>query len=92
MTKLQKVLKAIEIQGHVTVRTERGDMKATRVTVGPKGEWITDIPTANLCGYVRIVKTKDAVVEQAEYVIANEAAVRAEREAKFAAAARCMMD
>lgn len=92
MTKLQKVLKAIEIQGHVIVRTERGEMKATRVTVGPKGEWITDIPTSNLCGYVRIAKTKDAVVEQAEYAIANEASIRAERDAKLAAAARCMMD
>lgn len=90
MTKLAKVQKAIEIQGYITVRTPSGEMKA-RAVKDVDGDWITDIPTTDLCGYVRIRKTKAAVVAQAESIIARETEIRAECAAREVAARARMM-
>lgn len=90
MTKLAKVQKAIDIRGYITVSVGGRDMQAHAVT-SVDGDWITDIPTTDLRGYVRIRKTKAAIVAQADYILAHESEIRAEREAKAARTARAVM-
>lgn len=77
--KLALIRRAIEIKGYITVSVGGRDEKCRSVTVVDR-EWVTDITTSDLCGYVRIKKTKDAVVRQAEYIIAHESEIRAKRE------------
>lgn len=90
MTKLAKVQKAIEIRGYIAVSVNGRDMKAHAVKV-VDGDWMTDILTSDLCGYVRIKKTKDAVVRQAEWIIEHETEIRAERERAAQRASAAMM-
>lgn len=91
MTKLDKVRKAIEIQGYVTVNVATGPARVRSVTV-VDGVWMTDVLTEDLCGYVRIVKTKDAVLRQAEHIISHEAEIRAARQERETRATAAMMD
>ena len=82
-SKLNRVLRAIKIQGYVTIRVgSRGAEHKVRKINVVDGQWVTDVMTEDLCGYVRIVKTKDAVVAQADYIIGNEAAITAKRAAE----------
>jgi hypothetical protein len=81
------VQEAIEIQGYVTVSVNGRDRQAKSITV-VDGDWLTDIPTADMCGYVRIRKTKDALVRQARWIIEHADEIRTERQAASAAAAR----
>lgn len=83
---LSIVREAIEIQGYITVSVNGIDRQAKAITV-VDGDWLTDIPTADLCGYVRIRKTKDAVMRRARWIIEHADEIRAEREARAKAAA-----
>lgn len=74
------VREAIEIQGYITVSVGHRDEKCRKIDV-VDGEWVTDITTSDLCGYVRIRKTKDAVIRQAKYIIEHAAEIRAKRAA-----------
>lgn len=91
-SKLNRVLRAIEIQGYVTIRVgpRRAEHKVRKITV-VDGQWLTDVLTVDLCGYVRIAKTKDAVVAQADYIIAHEAEITAKRAAEAARQAEWVM-
>lgn len=90
-SKLNRVLRAIEIQGYVTIRVGTEVQKVRKIKV-VDGQWVTDVLTADLRGYVRIIKTKDAVVAQADHIIANESSIRAKREADAKAAAQWVMN
>lgn len=90
MKPLDKIQKAIRIQGYLWISIGGAPMKARRITdVG--GVWTTDIPTGDLCGYVCIRKTKSAVVAQAEGIIAREAEICAARESQARRASSMMM-
>jgi hypothetical protein len=89
MTKLAKVQKAIEIQGYVTVSVANCDRQCRSISV-VAGAWMTDILTSDLCGHVRIVKTKDALVWQAEQIIDRESEIRAARQEREAQAVAAM--
>lgn len=88
---LSIVQEAIEIQGYVTVSVAGRDRQARAIKV-VDGDWLTDIPTADLSGYVRIRKTKDAVVRQARWIIEHACELRAKREACAETAARLAND
>ena len=77
-TQLDTVREAIEIQGHIAVSVAGVDRQAREIKV-VNGEWVTDILTADLRGYVRIKKTRAAVVAQARAIIANADEIRAQR-------------
>ena len=91
MTKLARVQKAIEIQGFITVSVANRQMQARSVKV-VDGVWTTDILTSDLCGYVQIKKTKDAIVWQADQIIARETEIRAARQEREARAVAAMMN
>src|SRR3990167_1324447 len=80
-SKISKVQQAIEIQGYITVMVDGRERQAKSIKV-IDGDWITDIMTSDLSGYVRVKKTKDAVVMRAEKTIANADRIRADRAAK----------
>lgn len=86
------VREAIAIQGYVIVSVAGRDRQARTVAVGDDGSWITDILVANLDGYVRIRKTRAALVAQAKYIIANRESISAARAAREAAATARMMN
>lgn len=91
MTNFDRVQKAIAIQGYITLSVGGRERKVTAVEqVGD--EWITNLMTPDLCGYVRIRKTRAAVVAQAKAIIADEANIRAKRDAERAGAAARMMN
>lgn len=81
ISRIGKVQQAIEIQGYITVMVDGRERQARSIKV-IDGDWVTDIMTSDLCGYVRIKKTKDAMVFRAEKIIENEDKIRAAREAK----------
>lgn len=85
--KLSLVREAIEIQGYILVSVNGQNRECRKITV-VDGEWMTNILTRDLDGYVRIKKTKDAIVAKAEWIIANADEIRAERKAKQEAAMR----
>ena len=88
---LKIVRKAIEIQGYIMVSVAGRGMKCRKIDV-IDGEWTTDIATVDLCGRVRIKKTKHAIIEQARWIVANEEAIRAERSDRARAAAALATD
>jgi hypothetical protein len=91
-TNLSIVQEAIEIQGYITVNVANRDREAHKVQAAADGTWITDILTSDLQGYVRIKKTKAAVVAQAKQIIANKDQILAAREAARRRANEWMMN
>ncbi len=81
---LSIVQKAIEIQGYITVihGQDRRHGKCRSIKENASGEWITDIMTSDLCGFVRVKKTKKDVIERAKQIVAHEAEIRAKRAAE----------
>ncbi|HEX7075766.1 MAG TPA: hypothetical protein VF226_17145 [Hyphomicrobiaceae bacterium] len=90
-TQLDIVREAIEIQGYIEVYVN-GQPRQCREIKVVNGEWVTDILTSDLCGHVRIKKTKRYVVDQAKRIVANADEIRANREAKEARATWSMMN
>lgn len=89
-SQISRVQRAIEINGFVTISVD-GRPRQARSVKEVNGEWITDIMTVDLCGYVRIKKTRAAVIAQADDIIARESEIRAQRAAQATAATNWMM-
>jgi hypothetical protein len=81
------VQEAIAINGGIEVSVN-GRTRLAKSVVVRDGVWVTDIPTADMCGFVRIRKTKDAVVCQARWIIEHAAEIRAAHEARMQSAAQ----
>lgn len=83
---IRKVRQAIEIQGYIPMCVS-GQEHQLRAIKTAGNQWVTDIMTPDLCGYVRVSERgKESLTAKAERIIADAERIRAEREEKTAAA------